>query len=77
MRELQNYVYQSTMMYSLLTPNRGTVDEKVKFHQRLDTFIGLCYIELADEETFGLKRTREDDDYSYGEDGTKDDEKGD
>ena len=32
---------------------------------------------MADKETSGLKRTREDDDYNYGEDGTKDDEKGD
>ena len=65
------------MMYSLLNPNRGTADEKVKFHRRLDTLIGLCCTELADEETSGLKRTREDDDYNYGEDGTKNDEKGD
>lgn len=75
MRELEDYVHQPTMLYSLFNPNRGTVDEKVKFHRKLDTFIGFCYSELDEEESSGPKTTQENGE--NGEDEEKDDEKDD
>ena len=60
MTVLENYVQQPTLLYTLFSPNRGTVDDRMKFHQRLDNFIDLCHKETVEEESSGLKRAREE-----------------
>jgi ubiquitin carboxyl-terminal hydrolase 4/11/15 len=57
---LENYVQQPTLLLSMLNPKRGTSDERMKFHQRLENFIDLCQKETAEDESTGLKRAREE-----------------
>jgi ubiquitin carboxyl-terminal hydrolase 4/11/15 len=59
---LERFVQQSTLLLSMLNPKRGTCDERIKFHQRLENFIDLCHKETAEEESTGLKRAREETD---------------
>ena len=62
MKELENYVRQPNLLYSMFNPNRGTIDERMDFHRRLENFIDLCHNEIMEEEPSGLKRTREESD---------------
>jgi ubiquitin carboxyl-terminal hydrolase 4/11 len=58
---LENYVQQPSMLYSMFNPNRGAIEERKKFQQKLENFIDLLNKETAEEEeSTGLKRSRED-----------------
>lgn len=58
--ELEKFVKQPTLLYSIFNPKRGTIDERMQLHKRLENFIDLCHKEISEDETSGLKRTRED-----------------
>lgn len=62
MKELEKYVHQPTLLYSMFNPNRGTIDERMQFHKKMENFIDVCHKEITEEEPSGLKRTREESD---------------
>ena len=57
---LENYVHQPNLLYTFLNVNRGTIDERIKFHHRLENFIDQLHKETTEEESSGLKRSREE-----------------
>ena len=60
--ELEKYSSMPDIaMARLLNVKRSSTKEKIKYHEKLHTFLNSCYKELEKEEFSGLKRTREDD----------------
>merc|ERR1719162_712379 len=60
--ELEKYSSMPDIaMARLLNVKRSSTKEKIKYHEKLHTFLKSCYKELEKEELSGLKRTREDD----------------
>lgn len=59
--ELEKYVKHTHTLYSLFNETRGTIDERIQFHKKLEIFIDQCHREIEEVEP-SLKRTREDSD---------------
>jgi ubiquitin carboxyl-terminal hydrolase 4/11/15 len=61
-KELDIYAKNVHTLYSMFNPRRGTIDERMQFHKKLENFIDGCHHEIGNDEPSGLKRTREDSD---------------
>ena len=71
-KTLEYYCRHPSLFYSLFNPNRGTMEERMQFHKKLDRFIDICHKEISECETTGIKRGREERE-SDGDAGTKSD----
>jgi len=57
---LEKYVQHATLLFALFNPNRGTVEERMQFHRKLEHFIDICHKEISEGESTGVKRGREE-----------------
>lgn len=57
--ELEKYVRSPTLLFSLFNAKRGTDDERMQFHKKLDNFMDICHKEITEEEDMPVsKRSR-------------------
>eukprot|EP00980_Cylindrotheca_fusiformis_P018509 scaffold6124_cov122-Cylindrotheca_fusiformis.AAC.28 len=58
--ELEKYVKHTHVIYSLFNEKRGSIDDRMQFYKKLESFIDQCHKEIEEEEEPSLKRNRED-----------------